>query len=175
MLSYLFRCLAVTVGRGMIASAPVLICLLAGGCANQEEASNEASSAKARPKPQKSSEWLGKRDKALPHEWLATHAAAQGTNKASHSAREILPVLANASRLFGETPRMIANRAVQLETMLSANGIGESALDLVVDMSSTVAARGDAEGFGARCQQYFNLRVAQKNSREEALTILKRG
>jgi hypothetical protein len=63
---------------------------------------------------------------------------------------------------------------VQLEKMLGAHGIEENALHLIVDLSSTVTKRGDAEGFGARCQQYYHLRIRQ-NSREQALAALKSG
>ena len=160
---------------GITARGLLVAALLIGGCGREEAAQDETISGKKAAEPHPKKEWLGKLDTTTPGEWLAQHLAARGTGRSLRPASEIPVVLAGAGRVFGETPRMIVNRAVQLETMLSSQGADESALDLIADLSSTVATRGEAEGFGARCQQYYILRVLRRNTREQALMVLKRG
>ncbi|WP_141700643.1 hypothetical protein [Methyloceanibacter superfactus] len=67
---------------------------------------------------------------------------------------------------------MIANRAVQLEGMLAAQGIDESAPELIETLSRAVARADRKEGFGSVCQHYFYLRQ-QGVGREAALQQLK--
>jgi hypothetical protein len=76
-----------------------------------------------------------------------------------------------AAHRFGDPPRMIANRAVQLEAMLASAGISESAPELIVSLSE-ISEERPREGFGSLCQHYFNLRK-QGLDREAALAQLK--
>ena len=80
--------------------------------------------------------------------------------------------LDQAAKHFHDPPRMIANRAVQLEEMLAANGIEEGAPELIQILSSATADTNLKQGFGSVCQHYFNLRQ-QGIDREGALEQLK--
>lgn len=85
-------------------------------------------------------------------------------------------MLEEAARQFRESPRMIANRAVQLEEMLSETGVTEPlelATELIEKLSFLTTNEPQAESFGALCQHYFNLRLAGLG-RDEALADLKR-
>ncbi len=112
--------------------------------------------------------WLGKRDKLTPEQWIARH---QGEGGGARSVESIRAALQTASRKFGETPRMVANRAVQLEKMLAERGTAESAADLIEELTRRAPERNSTQGFGALCQQYFQLRTAGM-TREQALAAL---
>jgi hypothetical protein len=114
--------------------------------------------------------WLQPNDGTPPDLWLASRdsgrdLAADTPAVASWHAR-----LADADQRFGETDRMIANRAVQLETMLGEIGIKESA-DSIIAGFSTFTKRGARAGFSDLCQHYYNLRV-QGLSREASYAAL---
>lgn len=79
-----------------------------------------------------------------------------------------------AERSFREYPRMIANRAVQLEEMLSGNNADERAPQLIARLSEVAGGERYVDSFGALCQQYFHLRK-QGFGPDEALEVLKRG
>lgn len=68
---------------------------------------------------------------------------------------------------------MIANRAVQLEEMLSGNNSDERAPQLIVRLSEVAGDGRYVDSFGALCQQYFHLRQ-QGMEPDEALQALKR-
>ncbi|WP_051661408.1 hypothetical protein [Bosea sp. 117] len=114
--------------------------------------------------------WLAPTDRTDPAQWLASRAA--GTDIAA-SAPEVAgwrALLADADSRFDETDRMIANRAVQLETMLAGIGTREDARQLLDDLLP-LAAPGSRRGFSDLCHHYFNLR-SQGASREAALAEL---
>jgi hypothetical protein len=117
---------------------------------------------------------LKKTDRVSPERWLASRQARRDLpedhpNVARH--RQLLDV---ASRRFREYPRMIANRAVQLEDMLKQRKLPEPAAQLIVRLSGVPGETRYVESFGAVCQQYFNLRM-QGLDQEEALMFLKNG
>ena len=64
-----------------------------------------------------------------------------------------------AAQRFRDQPRMIANRAVQLEGMLSEMRISERAPRLIVTLSQVPGAHRSVESFASLTQQYYNLRV----------------
>jgi len=68
---------------------------------------------------------------------------------------------------------MIANRAVQLETMLKNAGGTETAILLIARLTDAIAGPGRIESFGAAGQQYYNLRQAGMSG-EQALGELSR-
>ncbi len=144
--------------------------VLAGGCSNDPppEPSPETNTQITVEGPKL---WLGKRNDVTPEQWLLNHRTASGAAKAP--AAEIRRTLASAARNFKDSPRMIANRAIQLEAMLAQHGIEENALDLLSDLSFTATPEKNAEGFGARCQHYYLLRIKYP-SKQEALSALKR-
>ncbi|MEI9901032.1 MAG: hypothetical protein WDN31_13845 [Hyphomicrobium sp.] len=70
--------------------------------------------------------------------------------------RKVLDV---AAVRFRDQPRMIANRAVQLEEMLSEKRISERAPRLIVTLSQVPGSQRSVESFAALTQQYYNLRL----------------
>lgn len=115
--------------------------------------------------------WIQPTDATPPDQWLASRDAGSDVAATDPGAKEWRGVLDAADERFGETDRMIANRAVQLETMLSEIGIRESAREIIADFS-TLAAKGSRAGFSDLCQHYYNLRV-QGMDRTAALAALR--
>jgi hypothetical protein len=116
-------------------------------------------------------EWLGERDTTTPERWLASRQAKSDLDEKDQEVISMRERLKVAAHRFGDPPRMIANRAVQLEAMLASAGISESAPELIVSLSE-ISEERPREGFGSLCQHYFNLRK-QGLDREAALAQLK--
>ena len=76
-----------------------------------------------------------------------------------------------ANKIYRESERMIANRAVQVEDMLKDIGVNEPAAGVLDDLTRVAGEIGQTEGFGAVSQHYFNLR-ANRIDRAEALATL---
>lgn len=116
--------------------------------------------------------WLGERDTVTPERWLASREAKADLAEKDQAVISMRESLVTAAHRFGDPPRMIANRAVQLEEMLAGAGIAESAPELIVSLSSAVSDSRPNAGFGSLCQYYFNLRK-QGLDREAALKQLR--
>ncbi len=116
--------------------------------------------------------WLNAHSEVTPEQWLASRAAHADLTEADPEVQAIRAELYTAAKRFGNEPRMVANRAVQLEEMLSAEGIDESAPDLIAFLNSMASDTRPKEGFGTVCQHYFNLRK-QGVGRDAALERLK--
>lgn len=116
--------------------------------------------------------WLQPTDATAPDVWLASRVAGKDIAAGDPEVRTWHVALADADERFGETDRMIANRAVQLQGMLREIGIEESVREIIADFAP-LAARGSRSGFSDLCQHYFNLR-SQGASREAALARLRR-
>lgn len=142
---------------------------LAVGCSN-DAAAEQPSDHNHPSSVTKPQFWLGQRHSLSPERWLLDHQAASGA-PSPHTDEEIRNTLIDVSRRFSDSPRMIANRVVQLQSMLAQHGIAENALDLLDDLSFQ-GARVQAEGFGARCQQYYLLRINSR-SKQQALSSSK--
>lgn len=102
-------------------------------------------------------QWLESHHEVNPADWLIirSHAALAGeVTSQSHRVN----LLNEASDHFRESPRMIANRAVQLEDMLLEIGIEESAVSLI-DNFTHLPTEGTPHNFSAYCQYYFNIRA----------------
>ncbi|MET0314871.1 MAG: hypothetical protein ABW275_10805, partial [Hansschlegelia sp.] len=107
-----------------------------------------------------------------PADWLASReAAVEAAAPDSGTVKEIDAILSDADERYYEGPRMIANRAVQIEQMLRENGQRESARSIIAALSS-IAPPGEHAGFGETCQHYVTARI-QGSSRDEALRLLK--
>jgi hypothetical protein len=116
--------------------------------------------------------WLERQDTVAPELWLASrdaHADVTENHPLVSATRERLDI---AKQRFGDSPRMIANRSVQLEGMLSADGIQETAVELLDALASVPGGLGTTGGYGALCQQYYNLRKSGQ-TREAALDALR--
>jgi hypothetical protein len=102
-------------------------------------------------------QWLEAHHEIDPADWLIIRSqAALAGEVTSHEHRQNL--LKRASEHFRESPRMIANRAVQLEDMLLEIGIEESAVSLI-DHFTHLPTVGTPHNFSAYCQYYFNIRA----------------
>ncbi|MFK8252995.1 hypothetical protein [Ancylobacter terrae] len=115
--------------------------------------------------------WLDPADAVDPEVWLASREAGHDVAADSAGAIRWKALLADADSRFGESDRMIANRAAQLEGMLAEIGARESAHDIVVRFLP-LAAPGSRRGFSDLCQHYFNLR-RQGATPEAALATLR--
>lgn len=115
--------------------------------------------------------WLTQTDDSPPELWLASREAGRDLGAKDPAVAGWRDALADAGARFGETDRMIANRAVQLEAMLREIDIEEGAKQILRDFA-TLAPKGARAGFSDLCQHYYNLR-AQGVGRAEALDRLR--
>lgn len=102
-------------------------------------------------------ERIGKLDHVEPERWLASREAGRDLSLQDPAVAEMRKTLRAAERNFREFPRMIANRAVQLEIMLG-RAEGEHAPDLIKRLSQIAGGERYVDSFGSVCQQYFHLR-----------------
>lgn len=116
--------------------------------------------------------WLQPNDDTVPEVWLASRDAGADLAPNAPAVREWREVLDDADTRFGESDRMIANRAVQLETMLAEIRITQTAREIITDFS-TLAGKGTRSGFSDLCQHYYNLR-SRGVDREDALASLRK-
>jgi hypothetical protein len=100
---------------------------------------------------------IGKLYHVEPERWLASREAGRDLSLQDPAVAEMRKTLRAAERNFREFPRMIANRAVQLETMLR-RAEGEHAPDLIKRLSQIAGGERYVDSFGSVCQQYFHLR-----------------
>ncbi len=165
---------AVSTRRVFAAGALLVVLMAASGCSDEQPQgeTEEEGAAAAADAPLTEKRWLQVTGTASPELWLASRGAREQSSNESALA-DLRESLAAASRRFGESPRMIANRAVQLETMLAKAGAPEAAPSLIAALLSVVGESGQTEGFGAISQHYYNLRAASVD-RESALADLKR-
>jgi len=118
-------------------------------------------------------DWLRMTDGIAPEQWLASREAGRELDLYDPAVLDMRHVLDRASARFRDLPRMIANRAVQLEGMLGEKHIVERAPRIIVSLSQVPGETRYVESFGALTQQYYNLRM-EGLSRGEALEALKR-
>ncbi|PZQ82247.1 MAG: hypothetical protein DI549_11920 [Ancylobacter novellus] len=116
--------------------------------------------------------WLQPTDSDDPDVWLASRDAGHDVAPGAPGVAAWRAILTDADARFGETDRMIANRAVQLEAMLQEIRVTQSAREIIADFVP-LAAKGSRSGFSDLCQHYYNLRV-QGLTREAALAVLRR-
>lgn len=149
-----------------------LIALPLGGCDDTETLPASDTAVVAPPAwQQETPHWLEDHHAIAPEDWLLVR---------SHNIHDDIPVdpavyraiLDDAASHFREGPRMIANRAIQLEDMLLEIGIEEGAASLIV-LFSALHAQGTPHSFSAHCQYYFNLR-SQGHDQQQALDALSR-
>ncbi|HVZ04859.1 hypothetical protein [Hyphomicrobium sp.] len=105
----------------------------------------------------KKTDWLDLQDDREPAKWLLSR---ENSHHPPTDLTRMRQTLMTASTRFGESSRMIANRAVQLETMLHPLGERETAVSLVDDLTSAVGQSNKVPGFGTLGEYYYNLRKA---------------
>jgi hypothetical protein len=153
----------------------ILICIFAlvTGC-------GEEPTTVAEPKPSNEAglashdiSWLAVDNDLSPSQWLASRNEPTLRPSGDPEVQRVKRLLDEAHRLYRESQRMIANRTVQLETMLATNGQNDKAVQILQDLSEVPGEVGQTEGYGAIGQHYVNLR-GEGRSREDALAELKR-
>ncbi|WP_245258579.1 hypothetical protein [Methylopila sp. M107] len=116
--------------------------------------------------------WIDHSDKISPAVWLASREAGRDVAPDDPAAQSMRGLLDDADARFTEGPRMIANRAVQVESMLAERGVKETPRD-VIEALVSIAPVGERAGFGETCQHYVNARAATE-TRVAALQALRR-
>jgi hypothetical protein len=148
-------------------------CLFAGalaGCNDDEpRATPEHVEKRSGMAPIAKSDWLTRDDDVKPEVWLIEHMAKAGAPRSSDEGH-VRHALDEAAQKFRDSPRMIANRAVQLQNMLKADGQNETAIALITGLNGAIAS-GRIESFGAAGEKYYNMRKSGLSS-EQALTSL---
>lgn len=144
----------------------LLACLLGSGlivtaCSDEPatEASAPAQSASAPAPHLHALAWLKRTDPIDADVWLASREAGHDLEPLDPAVTEMHRRLEVAAQRFRDHPRMIANRAVQLETMLKEKGIDEPAPSLIETLCEVPGNRRYIESFSSLTQQYYNLRL----------------
>lgn len=117
--------------------------------------------------------WLEVETNLAPAQWLASREEETLRPPTDPEVQHVRRLLDEAHRLYGESPRMIANRTVQIEAMLRAKGYDDRAIAILQDLAHVPGAPGRTEGYGAIAQHYVNLR-SEGLGREAALAALTR-
>lgn len=149
----------------------IALTLLLSGCGDEQPRQQSSEKQSGLTKVEQT-DWLSMQDETAPGDWLIAREMKSGAKLAPDDADKLRQSLAEASARFKDSPRMIANRAVQLERMLKDEGGDESASVLIAGLTRVVAP-GRIESFGAAGQQYVNMRKAGL-SRERAFDELSR-
>ncbi|MBA2125299.1 hypothetical protein DLM45_03555 [Hyphomicrobium methylovorum] len=137
-----------------------LSALVLAGCGDEQPRERAAEHHSGIKKSGVETSWLGARDEIEPVDWLVARQKQVGRPIKEGDEADLEKALARASALFRGEPRMIANRAVQLEEMLSTEGEHESAVWLITALTGVVSEPSRVESFGAVGQQYYNMRKA---------------
>jgi hypothetical protein len=135
-----------------------------------DDTARQTAAAPAHPVALVEKAWLETQDRTPPEQWLASREASRDLPVSTPQVASFADLLARAHRRYNETPRMIANRAIQIEQMLRARGIEESAR-LVIEGLVMIGSDDRRRGFGEAGQHYFNIRVTG-TGREQALQVL---
>lgn len=159
---------------GLAAGGAALICL--SGCDDPppEAPPRDVVAALTRETPLYERRWIEVKDKVSPARWLASREAKRDVDPKAPEVARIGDLIAAADRHFTEAPRMIANRAVQVEEMLSERGVVMSPRLVIEDLVAVAdGSEQERAGFGETCQHYVTSRLGGA-SREEAVAALRR-
>lgn len=115
-------------------------------------------------------EWLEVHHVIDPADWILMRSQSALKDKIADKA-QLSALIHEASQHFrDDNPRMVVNRAVQLEDMLLEIGIEKSAMSLIEELTH-LPTTGTPHTFSAYCQYYFNMRE-QGHDHEHALSVL---
>lgn len=117
-------------------------------------------------------EWIDIDDKVSPALWLASREAGKDVDPADPAVQSLATLLHEADLRFTEGPRMVANRSVQVQSMLAERGVRETPRAVIAGLVS-IAEVGERFGFGETCQHYVNARAAGPDQ-ASALAALRR-
>lgn len=154
-----------------MAMAALMLASLGAACGDDEAAKIENGGTEQGASAHRE-KWLQPGSAVTPAQWMASRHDPKVRTLSDPAVARLDALLRSANALYRESERMIANRAVQLEGMLSGIGITESAVEVLDDLTAVAGEVGQTEGFGAVSQHYFNLR-ADNVSRADALKALK--
>lgn len=159
----------------MRAATAIMVSVLSACSDEQPTAArnNTTDEKRAAGEPNHADDWLELAEGISPPDWLAARSAAHGKNLKQVDRDALEKALATAAVRLGESPRMIANRSVQLEAMLHDLGHQQDAIDLIEKLTSAIGETGQTEGFGAISQHYYIMRKSGLTA-EQALEDLKR-
>lgn len=115
--------------------------------------------------------WLDNGAAMSPQQWLVKRSRAAVIDEQAAIDRTAGLIMMTADR-FGDSPRMIANRAAQLEDMLLENRINETAVNLL-EWFTKLPMTQSPHSFSALCQYYYNLRTQGKSEDEIIQHILR--
>jgi hypothetical protein len=152
-------------------SAALCVGLALAACGEEPEETSVAAASPPHPPAIHLLARLSVTDHIAPEQWLASRQAARDLPEDDASVVAMKQTLEIAGRRFRDYPRMIANRAVQLEAMLREQNLSEPAPQLIEVLSGVPHEARYVESFAALCQQYYNLRL-QGLDRQAALTAL---
>ncbi len=127
------RKMAVFTGIFAIAALSCLGLSACGDDAPERQATHEAKPAKSQPHR---SAWLDHKANITPAQWLASRDEDTLLPETDPRVQRIARDLDRAHAIFRESSRMIANRAVQLESMLRDLGSTETAAGILADIMS---------------------------------------
>jgi hypothetical protein len=152
--------------------AALIVALAVVACGEEPEEKKVAAAAPEPPVAIYQLEHLNVTDHILPEHWLASRQAGQDLSRDDPRVAAMGKTLEVAGRRFRDYPRMIANRAVQLEEMLEEKNMPQAAPQLIELLLGVPEEARYVESFGALCQQYYNLRM-QGLEPQEAVRALK--
>jgi hypothetical protein len=150
----------------------IAIVTLTSGCSEETATISEPDAQKTTHIAAHDISWLAVDNDMSPAQWLASRNQETLRPLTDPQVQSVKKLLDDAHQLYRESQRMIANRTVQLETMLTAVGQKDDAIQILQDLSKVPGEVGQTEGFGAIGQHYVNLR-GEGLAREQALTKLK--
>lgn len=159
----------------LAAIALVLACLLslgAAGCSDDTPRSGDRQQSQGNAIGPHKVKWLELGSPISPAQWLVSRDGDTLKPESDPEVQRIAGLLASAHKRYRESERMIANRSAQVEAMLKQIGLAEGATHVLDGLTSIGGEVGQAEGYGAISQYYFNLRASHV-SRAEALATLK--
>ncbi len=153
----------------------VALGVMLAGCGEEpvQEATTPPAPVTSAPPASHQLDWLRQTDPVAPEQWLASRQVGRDLDLYDPDVGTMRQTLEVAALRFRDHPRMIANRAVQLEEMLKEKHIDERAPTIIVTLSEVPGNKRYLESFASLTQQYYNLRMDGLD-REQAIEALKK-
>ncbi len=137
-----------------------VIVLLLAGCGDEQPRKQTGEKRSGLTTSEIQPSWLDVHDDIAPDAWLIEREKSAGQTISDADAQSLRQSLQRAAATFKESPRMIVNRALQLEAMLKPVDEGDTAISLIARLTDAAGGATRAEGFAAIGQHYYNMRKA---------------